>query len=197
MPKGKLLTPEQQEQRREDIAAIALRLFDEAGFQKTSMREIAEAANMGKSSLYDFFKTKDEIIVYAAERVIAAGTENAKKIAAGEPSSEMALRKIMDAHLEFTKKNKSVFMWLNAEGGYLNEEYQNRLQVVRHAYRDVVRSVIEAGVASGTFRDTDAALLARLLVNSMLSIAYTTQPSSSLENMLEETIRIFLRGIMA
>ncbi len=34
------------------------------------MREIAVLANMGKSSLYDFFKTKDEIVVYAVEKEI-------------------------------------------------------------------------------------------------------------------------------
>ena len=68
MPKGIMLTPEQQAGRREEIVDIALRLIAEHGFQKTSMREIAVLANMGKSSLYDFFKTKDEIVIYAIEK---------------------------------------------------------------------------------------------------------------------------------
>ena len=62
MPKGIMLTPEQQEERREEIISVALQLIEKNGFQKTSMREIAILANMGKSSLYDFFKTKDEIV---------------------------------------------------------------------------------------------------------------------------------------
>ncbi len=68
MPKGIMLTPEQQAERREEIIGVALRLIEKNGFQKTSMREIAVLANMGKSSLYDFFKTKDEIVVYAVEK---------------------------------------------------------------------------------------------------------------------------------
>ena len=67
MPKGIMLTPEQQEERREEIISVAMQLIEKNGFQKTSMREIAILANMGKSSLYDFFKTKDEIVVYAVE----------------------------------------------------------------------------------------------------------------------------------
>ena len=63
MPKGIILTPEQQTARREEIIAVALRLIEENGFPKTSMREIAVLANMGKSSLYDFLKTKEEIFV--------------------------------------------------------------------------------------------------------------------------------------
>lgn len=51
MPKGIMLTPEQQEERREEIISVALQLIEKNGFQKTSMREIAILANMGKSSL--------------------------------------------------------------------------------------------------------------------------------------------------
>ncbi|MDR1705765.1 MAG: TetR/AcrR family transcriptional regulator [Clostridiales bacterium] len=198
MPKGIMLTPEQQTQRREEIVAIALRLIDENGFQKTSMREIAEMANMGKSSLYDFFKTKDEIIVYAVEQEIISAAQEIQKIASdGSSSPEQRLRKIMFRHHEHTRQNQNSLMWLNAEITHLNEEYQKRLHTVRHAYQDIVQSVIEDGITSGIFRKTDTVLTARLLINSTLSIIFTSRPSSDLETMLEETIRIFLRGIMA
>ncbi len=197
MPKGIMLTLEQQSQRREEITEAALQLFDKIGFQKTSMREIAQAVKMGKSSLYDFFKTKDEIVVYAVEQGIMAAARAAKKIAAEESSPEECLRKIMYQHLRFTKNNKSILLWLNTEDIYLDEEYQTRLQTVRQMYRNEVGSVIEDGIAAGIFRKTDTALAARLLVNSMLSIAYVSHSSSVLlEDMLDETIRIFLHGVM-
>jgi AcrR family transcriptional regulator len=198
MPKGITLTPEQQTQRREEIVAIALRLIEENGFQKTSMREIAELANMGKSTLYDFFKTKDEIIVYAIEQEIIAAAQKTKAIANNQASApEQRLQEIMFVHLEHTRKNQKPLMWLNAELTHLDAEYQKRLNTVRHAYQDIVQSVIEDGVAAGIFRKTDTVLTARLLINSMWSIVYTTRPSADSETMLEETIRIFLRGIMA
>lgn len=62
MPKGIMLTPEQQEERREEIISVALQLIEKNGFQKTSMREIAILANMGKSSLYDFSKRKTRLL---------------------------------------------------------------------------------------------------------------------------------------
>lgn len=34
------------------------------------MREIVVLVNMGKLSLYDFFKMKDEIVVYVVEKEI-------------------------------------------------------------------------------------------------------------------------------
>ena len=78
MPKGITLTPEQQAARRSEIVDIALRLIAENGFQKTSMREIADLAKMGKSSLYDFFKTKDDLPVSIRFRQILSGRSGAQ-----------------------------------------------------------------------------------------------------------------------
>jgi AcrR family transcriptional regulator len=196
MPKGIMLTPEQQAVRREEIVGVALRLIAENGFQKTSMREIAVLANMGKSSLYDFFKTKDEIVVYAVEKEIEETIQKVHRIIADESSPEQCLRKIMLNHLGVPKQYRTVLMWLNIESDYLEEEYRKRLKVVRYAYQDIIKSVIENGVAVGVFRKTDTALVTRLLINSMLSIVYTSRPSASPEKMLDETMNIFLHGIM-
>jgi len=56
--------------------------------------------------------------------------------------------------------------------------------------------VIENGVKAGIFRKTDADLMARLLINSVIAIVYTSRPSASPEEMLDETLNIFLHGIM-
>jgi AcrR family transcriptional regulator len=195
MTRGPQLTPEEQAQRRDKIFGIALRLFEENGFQKTSIREIAKAADMGTSTLYWYFNTKDEIAVYALEQIITEATEIARSIAADEPNHKQCLHKIMRSHLAYVKEYKSILTWLYTEICYLDAEYKKRLQAVRHAYRDVLVSVLDDGISSGVFRRTDTMLVARLLVNSMLSIAFTSEPSSSLDAMLEESTRIILQGI--
>ncbi|WMJ87286.1 TetR/AcrR family transcriptional regulator [Anaerocolumna sp. MB42-C2] len=196
MPKGIMLTPEQQAARREEIVSIALHLIAENGFQKTSMREIAVLANMGKSSLYDFFKTKDEIVVYAVENEIEETIQKVHRIIANEFSPEQCLRKIMLTHLEVPKQYRTVLMWLNTESDYLEEEYRKRLKAVRYAYQDIIKSVIENGVTAGIFRKTDTDLMTRLLINSVIAIVYTSRPSASPEKMMDETMNIFLHGIM-
>ncbi len=196
MPKGIMLTPEQQEARRKEIVGVTLRLVAENGFQKTSMREIAVLANMGKSSLYDFFKTKDEIIVYAVEKIIEETIQKFQKIIADEASPEQCLRKIMRNHLEVPKQYRTVLMWVNTESDHLEEEYRKRLKAMHYKYQDIIKSVIENGESAGIFRKTDAGLLTRLLINSVMAIVYTSRPSASPEIMLDETMNIFLHGIM-
>ena len=48
MPKGIMLTPEQQEERREEIISVALQLIEKNGFQKTSMRGNCDFSKHGK-----------------------------------------------------------------------------------------------------------------------------------------------------
>ncbi|CAM3653493.1 TetR/AcrR family transcriptional regulator [Kibdelosporangium persicum] len=47
---------------KEKIQDVALELFGEQGYDKTSLREIAERLGVTKAALYYHFKTKEEII---------------------------------------------------------------------------------------------------------------------------------------
>ena len=42
---------------------MALELFAEQGYEKTSLREIAERLDVTKAALYYHFKTKEEILI--------------------------------------------------------------------------------------------------------------------------------------
>src|SRR5882757_3980360 len=47
---------------REKIQEIALELFAEQGYEKTSLREIAERLGVTKAALYYHFRTKEDIV---------------------------------------------------------------------------------------------------------------------------------------
>jgi AcrR family transcriptional regulator len=100
MPKGIPLTEEEQAKRRHEIFHQVVNVFLKKGFQETSMREIAEAAGLGKSTLYDYFKTKDEILVYYFEDQLSDLTEAAQKIAMQNKSADKRLREVVKMHLE-------------------------------------------------------------------------------------------------
>ncbi|MEV5051061.1 TetR family transcriptional regulator [Arthrobacter sp. LAR12-1-1.1] len=54
------------------VAAIALRLFAERGYQQTSMEDIAREAGIGRKSLYRYFSSKAELVWGGMEPVIEA-----------------------------------------------------------------------------------------------------------------------------
>ncbi|MFE7213414.1 TetR/AcrR family transcriptional regulator [Streptomyces sp. NPDC057611] len=55
---------------RQRIQDVALELFAEQGYEKTSLREIAERLDVTKAALYYHFKTKEEILVSLFESLM-------------------------------------------------------------------------------------------------------------------------------
>jgi AcrR family transcriptional regulator len=197
MPKGIPLTEEEQANRRHEIFHQVVGVFLKKGFQETSMREIAETAGLGKSTLYDYFKTKDDILLYFFEDQINDLTEAAKKIALQNIPADQRLRQIMKVHLDLLQANKSLYMKLMLEAQRLKLDSQKQIQMNRHEYQDLLRGLIEEGIREGVFRKVDSLLAARMLLNTMTPVVFTSRPTGSPQEMLDETMDIFLKGLQA
>ncbi|MEW6240762.1 MAG: TetR/AcrR family transcriptional regulator [Chloroflexota bacterium] len=197
MPKGIPLTEAEQAKRRREIFDASVSIFLKKGFQETTMREIAEVAGMGKSSLYDYFKTKDEILVFVFEEELNDLTSRAQSIALQNVSADKRLRQIMEMHLDFLVENKSLFMKLSLEVQRLRLESQKRIQNGRYAYQDLIRGLIEEGIREGAFRKVNPLLTARLIVHTMAPVVFASRPTGTPQEMLKETMDILFNGVRA
>lgn len=121
--------------------------------------------------------------------------EQSQGIAGLDLPPDIRLKQMMQIYLNFMQTNNTLFLWLSAEVHGLDAESQKRLQEKRYAYQDIIRSIIEEGIAQGLFRKVNALNAARLLINSMLSILYTSRSTGSAEEMWDEAIEIFCNGI--
>ena len=195
MPKGIPLTEAEQEQHRRAIVDASLSLFLKQGFPETSMREIAEAAGMGKSSLYDYFATKDDVLLFVIEDMTITIMERGRAIAGQDLPPDERIRRIMHMQRVYLQANDSLFWLLVNEAQRLGPESQRRLQERRYELQDLVRGIIEDGIAQRCYRQVNALLAARLTLNSLVPVLYTSRPTGSAEAMLDEAVEIFLRGI--
>ena len=195
MPKGIPLTDEEQGRRRQEIFDASVHLFLEQGFNETSMREIAAAAGIGKATLYDYLKNKDEILLYFFEREIQEMYGRAEAIARESLPVAEKLRRIVQAQLEYWVARRAFYPKLALEAQRLALPSQQRIQAARHAYQDMLRGLIEEGIREGAFRPVDAMLATRLLLNLVTPVAFTTRPTGSPQQMMDEALGIFIRGI--
>jgi len=197
MPKGIPLTEEELDRRRHEIFGATVHLFFENGFRETSMREIAKAAGMGKSSLYDYFKSKDEILLWAVEDEILDLTVAAKEIVSQPTPAIERLRQVMKIHLDFLVSSKEFYLKLSFEVQRLAIESQKRIQAKRHAYQDMIRRLIDEGIQEGTFRPVDSLLVTRVLITALTPTVFTSRPTGTPQEMLEEAFDVIMKGIQA
>ncbi|MEV7360332.1 TetR family transcriptional regulator [Kitasatospora sp. NPDC091276] len=91
------LRERKKERTRETIAATAIRLFLDRGFDQVSITEIAEAAEVSRRTLFAYFPTKEDLVLqrFADHEGEAARTVRARP--AGQPPLEALRAAMLDA----------------------------------------------------------------------------------------------------
>jgi AcrR family transcriptional regulator len=197
MPKGIPLTEEEQQRRRKEIFDASVHLFLDQGFNETSMREIAQVVGVGKSTLYDYFKSKDDILISYFEGEIQDITTSAQKIISQDLTISQKLEQIMKMHLTYLIDKRNLFLKLTVEAQRLALDSQQQIQTARHAYQDMLRTLIEEGVQKGEFRAVNPLFAARSIFTLLSTAVFTSRPTGTPEEMLQEALGIFFTGIQA
>jgi len=62
--------PELVAKRRQKISEVAMDLFLKNGYHGTTVRQICEASGVNRASIYDYFASKEDILVYLYKNVV-------------------------------------------------------------------------------------------------------------------------------
>jgi AcrR family transcriptional regulator len=159
--------------KRRRILAAAQEVFAEQGFDAARMEEVARRARVGKGTLYNYYESKEDLLIQA---VIASMEEVQERIAAAvDPRPDQPIRSLEDVLRmlvveslpALTERFHSLY---NQASGLIarDSEARRRLFAANQAfYRDRERDfeeLIEAGARAGHFRsDVDPAEMSLLL----------------------------------
>jgi AcrR family transcriptional regulator len=84
---------------RAEIAAVAMRLFQEQGFEKTTVDQIAAEAGLSRTSFFRYFATKEDVVLGHLEELGQKVLDALAARPAQEPAWQ-ALRRAFDLLLE-------------------------------------------------------------------------------------------------
>jgi len=197
MPKGIPLTNDEINQRRGMIARAAASMILEKGFQETSIKKMTLAAGIGKSTYYDYFTSKDDLLLFLLNEILQDLTQRSKAILVSGGNVIERLRKQLHIHLDFLLADRAYYLRLGWEVQRLSAESQARFQQMRYSYMDLIRNLVEEGIARGEFRLTKADTVVNTLMSVLSAVAFTGKPSGSPQAMLDEALEIILNGIQS
>ncbi|MGA0045366.1 MAG: TetR/AcrR family transcriptional regulator [Candidatus Kapaibacteriota bacterium] len=157
---------DKREAKRADILRCAADVFSGTGFHATTIQEIATAAGIGKGTVYEYFRTKEELFlaVYDSwmneyentvrERVEAATDPVAKVDAVRQSAVDFYQSRAQQAPLllEF---------WAHALRS-TNPAFLERVHATRQFLQDLGADLAQQLVTAGWFTSVDAASFALL-----------------------------------
>jgi len=96
---------------RSRVQSVALELFAEHGYEKTSLREIAERLGVTKAALYYHFKSKEDIVLSFTEDYFAE-LDDLVDWAKEQPRSDETRREILDRYVGIVLAGHEVFRFM-------------------------------------------------------------------------------------
>jgi len=182
---------------RERLFRSALRLFAERGYLETTVEDITEAADVGKGTFFNYFRTKEHVLAtFGAERLasIERALERAKKGPVLPVLRELAAD-LAGQYTENAALLRAIYA-AHASCAPVRAELHKRLQIGRRLLAQIFTIAQQRGEVR---RDIPAAELARLVQVLLLGmiLAWSLHPDSSLRDTAQDAWELFLPSLLA
>lgn len=146
---------------REQLIDIAASLFQTKGFDQTSMNDIARALGLGRSAVYHYFRSKEEILASLVESESATPSNELESIrAASGMTATEKLRHAVIGGVTRRLSGQSRFNMLSRLEPQIPEALRPQYNASRRHILDLYVALIEEGIASGEFRPVDPKIAA-------------------------------------
>ena len=116
----RIKNPELIDRRRRQIVEGALRVFTTKGFHKATVREIADEAGLTMGSLYNYIRSKEDIIYIVYDYVTRQLRDEMTKAIAGIEDPEERLKAAMWQNLSAVHQYQDIIMFLYQESTQLD-----------------------------------------------------------------------------
>jgi TetR/AcrR family fatty acid metabolism transcriptional regulator len=158
------------EDRRNHILDAAFTVFIENGVHNSKMEDIARAAGYGKSTLYEYFDSKDEIL---SELMRVKFVDRYKRIAEEaerEPTPSDKLKSFLigelDMFTEYRGKERIEGLLMSDPEIVRSSDFFKTLDEIIMFKFEHIAGYIKEGIEDGSFRETDIYIAAAVVIGS-------------------------------
>ena len=165
--------------KREAVLHVAVRMFLERGFWRTSLSDVAEKLNITKPALYHYFHNKEEIYLECYRRGISLIQANLDRL---RTHGGNGLEKVTGFIHNYAIVIASDFgrCVVRQDDRELTQEARAEVRSYKRQVDRCLRSFIEEGVKDGTIRSCNVKLTAFSIAGAVNSLALWFEPGGDL-----------------
>jgi AcrR family transcriptional regulator len=150
--------------RRQQICQAALQAFTENGFHETNLRQVTKLAGLAYGSLYDYVKTKDDILFLIYENILDELYRRLEEAGRSSDYPIEQIRALIKAAMDHTDEYRAGIILLYQESrvmktsGHLPEVFEKE-----RGYLRIFSEVLKRGKDLGVFNIANTRILENIL----------------------------------
>jgi len=182
--------------RRAELASAAASVFAQRGVANTAVSDIVKAAGVAQGTFYLYFESKDDVILAVVERMVEemfAGIETAAD--APESSAVERMRDLSDLLASIERApgaTELVDILHHPDNRALHDRMAEHLMP---RFIPLVESIVEQGVAEGTFDVPDTHAAAWFVLGGLQSVELMDTPAAEMPAALAAATHLALRTL--
>ena len=149
------------------------------GYKKMTLDELAQKAGVSKSTIYEFFENKEDVVLSHVDRIVRRVIERLEKIARSDASPANKIKRMLVARVMVRFESVQHYSESLTE---LLRDVRSGLLKRRERYfekeAEVFARVVNQGERSNVFRQQDPLVVARTLIvatNSLLPFSLSAR----------------------
>jgi TetR/AcrR family transcriptional regulator, cholesterol catabolism regulator len=184
---------------RQEILRTAARLFQQRGYDATSMNDVAGALKLSKGGLYHHFQSKDEILFEIMNHAMEITQERVVAPVRGIGDPEERLRTLIRLHIEvvLSPRDREITVMLHENHPLppaLRKRINTRKKEYVHFVEDLIADVQRARRAKGAVTPRAAAFALLGMVNWIYQW-YKPEGALQAHNLVPQFTELIFGGI--
>jgi AcrR family transcriptional regulator len=185
--------------RRNQIIAGAIKVFTAKGFHNATVREIAEEAGLTMGSLYNYIRTKEDIIYIVYDYITKILREDMQHAISAAKNPEERLRAALRQTLDAVYKNQDIIMFLYTESDSLDRESLHTVLARENEYIELFEGLLRDFFKNRKVDEDRLRIAADLMCYIPVIVALRgwslRRRFDSMDKVLEEILDFVLQGI--
>ena len=190
------------QEKKQEIYRSATQVFLDKGYNNTTLLDIAKLCKLGRSTIYQYFKNKEEIFYEVSISFFSELVSNLDSIMLEESmSSTEKIKKMLSVFIFDSKADSQRFFQLAKVLMFLKENnsvFENKFKFFYLSVQDMFFQVVESGIYNNEIKQCDAESMSIAIFGLAQSIILHTYVDTSRDNQKYfESICLMIDGIKA